>query len=459
MSFEKSEVVRRLSQYIGCGSVSTDPGAWEGMDAARVFAVAQLEELGFAVETVSTPLHPIILAHRGPEGEGIPHVLLYGHYDVQPADPLELWTSPPFEAVVREGRIYGRGAADNKGPQMVHMEALRRVLTDRPDLPVRFTYLIEGEEEIGSPSFRKFLESYRDRLRADFVLVSDSGSPSPDQIAITTALRGLCGLEVRLTGPLRDLHSGVFGGAVVNPIRALTQLLSTLHDSEGRVNLPGFYDRVQLPEEWEREELAKLPGGEEELRRSLGVKALDVQPGLSPIEAVRFGPTLEFNGIGGGFQGPGSKTVIPSRAFAKITCRLVPDQDPEEILSLLERTLRERCPAGVELTTVIEGGGAPYQAIPPSRSSRAGSMAALAPVYDRLESAIAKAFGKPPLYLREGGSIPIIADLKNIAGLDSLMVGLFCPEDNLHAPDESFNLGLMEKAIDAFEEFFRGLAD
>ena len=329
MSLLLDSPIDALKKYVEFPSVSADSNFSDGVTGAREFACDQLKELGFEVELISTPINPIILATRG--NPSWPRLVIYGHYDVQPPDPLDLWSSDPFNAVEREGRLYGRGAADNKGPQIVHMAALSRVLRDNPDYPIHITYLIEGEEEIGSPSFRGFLEDHKEKLRGDLLLVSDTGSPGPDQLVVTTGLRGLTALEVKVYGPRQDLHSGVHGGALLNPLQALMKICSSLHDQDGRVNIPGFYDAVRPPEQWEREELAKLPITEEEYAKFLGMPDFFPPPGFSPLEGIRFCPTLEFNGIGGGYQGEGSKTVIPSEAFAKITCRLVPDQKSEDI--------------------------------------------------------------------------------------------------------------------------------
>jgi len=451
--------IELLKEYVSYPSVSTDPGAEMGMRGAIDFAATQLRELGFAVDEVATPLHPILLAERDGRPED-PHVLIYGHYDVQPSDPDELWSSPPFQAEIRGDRLYGRGAADNKGPQIVHMAALASALEKNPNLPLNITWFIEGEEEIGSPSFRGFLETCRDRLSsADFVLLSDTGSPSPEQLVVTTALRGLVSMELRLIGPKMDLHSGIHGGAVRNPIQGLATLLATLHNSDGSVNVPGFYDGVSLPQEWEREELAQLPSSVEDYARFLGIDEFFTAPGYNALEAVRFGPTLEFNGIGGGFQGEGQKTVIPSEAFAKVTCRLVDGQQADRIESLLIKTLHERCPTGVRLSIRTHGNGDPYSIVPPGRSNTPPSQnTAIRNAFLSLERAVTDSFGTRPLYLREGGSVPIIADLKNIVGLDTLMLGLFTPSDNLHAPDESFHLGILRNGIAAFEQLFLDLA-
>ncbi|MFW5882982.1 MAG: M20/M25/M40 family metallo-hydrolase [Verrucomicrobiota bacterium] len=450
--------VQCLKDYIRFPSVSTDPAAGAGMAGARDYAASLLAGLGFEVEIIPTPRHPVILAERaGPAGA--PHLVIYGHYDVQPADPLELWTTPAFEPTLRGNRLYGRGAADNKGPTIVHLTALSRLLERQPDLPLRITYLVEGEEEIGSPSFAGFLEKYADRLRGDFALVSDTGIPSPEQIVLTCGLRGLTGFHVELTGSRQDLHSGVHGGAVLNPIAALTRLCASLHDADGRVNIPGFYDDVLEVEDWEREELKKLPTDLEEYRKWLGVHDFYPPKGSTPLEAVRVQPTLEFNGIGGGFQGSGSKTVIPSKAFVKITCRLVANQKGARIRQLLENALRERCPKEVSLRLESLGDADPYLVVPPHRpNTPADQNPALARAFDAADRRISEVWGRKPIYLREGGSIPIINELKATCGLDSLLFGLFSAEDNLHAPDESFDLDLMQRAITAFEGLLADIA-
>jgi acetylornithine deacetylase/succinyl-diaminopimelate desuccinylase-like protein len=448
-----------LQDYIRCPSVSADSAFRPGMVQARDFVRSLLEEAGLAVEVVETPLHPIILGRRDGPSDW-PHVVIYGHYDVQPPDPLDLWQTPAFEPSIREGRIYGRGAADNKGPLLVHLAAVTRLLAERPDLPLRITFLIEGEEEIGSPSFRPFLEAYKDRIKADFVLLSDTGSPRPDQIVITTGLRGIVACEVEVIGPKSDLHSGVHGGALMNPIQALTEICASLHTPDGRVNIPGFYDAVLDVYDWERAELDKLGTKAEEYAGFLGVDDFHAAPGFTPFEAVRFQPTLEFNGIGGGYQGEGGKTVIPSKARVKISCRLVPDQEPAVIKAALVMAIQDRCPKGVRLNIKTSHGGIPYLVVPPGRpNTPADQNPILSRAFEAAEEAIGASFGNRPLYLREGGSVPIIADIKRIWNLDSLMIGLFLPEDNLHAPNESFNLSVMEKGIDAVHRLLQAVAD
>ncbi len=452
--------IQLISEYSSFPSVSTDPAYAEGMQGARDFIAGKLEALGFGVEVIPTPKHPIILAERGDADSGWPHLMLYSHYDVQPADPFDLWDSDPFKPEVRGDRLYGRGAADNKGPTIVQLCALAKVLEAQPDLPLRITWLIEGEEEIGSPSIPGFLEKYAARLgQADFIALSDTGCPNPEQPAITIGLRGLAPLEFRLRGPSHDLHSGICGGAVMNPLRALSALAGSLHKPDGTVDVAGFYDDVIEPQDWERDELAKLPTSLEELQGALGVPAFDCPPGLNPFEATRLAPTLEFNGMGGGYQGEGEKTIIPSRAFAKITCRLVPNQVPEDILAKVEAAIRERCPESVELEVLLRAGGGPYMVVPPGRpNTPADQNPHLARAFEIVDTAMKDVWGRPPVYLREGGSVPIIGMLKDATGCDSLMMGLFTTEDRLHSPNESFHLGIMQKGIDTYARLFAGLA-
>jgi len=451
--------ISALKDFIRHPSVSADPAFREGMHGARDFIAGLLGRIGFAVEILPTPLHPVILAERTGPAEW-PHVIIYGHYDVQPADPLNLWTTPAFLPEVRGDRLYGRGAADNKGPLLTHVAAVARLLERRPDLPLRITFMIEGEEEIGSPSFPGFLAAHAERLRkADFVLLSDTGSPREDQIVITCGLRGLVLFDLEVTGARTDLHSGLHGGVLRNPIQALAELCASLHDADGRVNVPGFYDDVLDVHAWEREQLARFGQSAEEYRAFLGIPAFYTAKGFTPFEATRFLPTLEFNGIGGGYQGEGTKTVIPSKAFAKISCRLVANQTPEKIRALLYETIAQRMPKDVTFRLVNQHSGQPYVVVPPDRSNTpAGQSPVLASAFRAADAAITEVFGRAPLYLREGGSVPIIADIKRVLGLDSVMMGLFLPEDNLHAPDESFNLNVMRKGMAASERILEGVA-
>ncbi|MDF9833497.1 acetylornithine deacetylase/succinyl-diaminopimelate desuccinylase-like protein [Ereboglobus sp. PH5-5] len=453
--------VEKLKEFIRCASISTDSSAKAGMAAARDLVVDLLKSSGFKVDVVSIPtgVHPVICAHRGGD-ESWPHVIVYGHYDVQPADPLNLWESPAFEPEIRGGRIYGRGAADNKGPLLVHIAAITKLLEREPNLPLQITFVIEGEEEMGSPSFLPFLEQYKDRLgKADCVILSDTGSPREDQLVVTCGLRGLMLLDLIVTGPKMDLHSGLHGGVLRNPIQALTEVCASLHSPDGRVNVPGFYDDVLPVEQWERDELTKFGQSEEEYREFLGIPAFHPAKDYTPFEATRYGPTLEFNGIGGGYQGEGTKTVIPSKAFVKISCRLVSNQDPVKIRELVYNTIKERMPKDVTFELVNQHDAQAYVVVPPDRSNTPKDQSpVLARAFRATDSAVKEVFGNAPLYLREGGSVPIIADIKRVLGLDSMMLGLFLPEDNLHAPNESFHLGVMEKGILAVEKVYEKIA-
>ena len=448
----------KLKEYIRHASVSADPQFKEGMVGAQRFVAGLLQEIGLTVEVVPTPLHPVILAKRDGDARW-PHVIIYGHYDVQPPDPIDLWSSPPFEPTLKGERLYGRGAADNKGPLLVHIAAVARLLEKDPKLPLRITFVVEGEEEIGSKNFKEFLLANKEKLRGDFVYLSDTGIPSPDQMVITVGLRGMLAFEVELTGPRSDLHSGLHGGVLMNPLQALAELCASLHTPDGRVNIPGFYGAVVEPEPWERAELQKLGLQEKPYADFLGIREFHVPPGYTPFEAIRFQPTLEFNGFSGGYQGKGTKTVIPSKASAKITCRLVPNQTPDNMKELIFGAIRDRCPKGVTLAIEEQHHATPYVAIPPDRSNTPKDQSPiLARGFRAADKAITAVWGRPPLYLREGGSVGLIADLKSILGLDAVMMGLFLPEDNLHAPNESFHLGVMQKGIDASERMLAELA-
>jgi acetylornithine deacetylase/succinyl-diaminopimelate desuccinylase-like protein len=450
--------VEKLKEFVRLPSVSADPAFAEGLAGSRRFIAGLLREMGLTVTEVATPKHPIVLAERkGPKSW--PCVVIYGHYDVQPADPLDLWKSPAFEPTLRGNRMFGRGTADNKGPLLAHVTALGNLLERHPDLPLRVKVVVEGEEEVGSPSFRGFLEKHRTKLDADLVFFSDTGNPRADQVVLTTGLRGLLAFEIEITGPNSDLHSGFHGGVLNNPIQALSELCASLHNADGSVNVPGFYKDVRPVHAWERTELKRLGTSEAGYKKFLGVPALLKRKGVTPFEAIRFHPTLEFNGIGGGYQGAGPKTVIPSHAKVKISCRLVPDQTPEKIRKILYAAIKKRCPKGVTIKITEHHHANPYVVVPPGRTNTPKSMRpALARGFELTDAAVAKVFGKCPLYLREGGTVGSIEAFKTVLGLDSIMLGLFLPEDNLHAPNESFDLDIFAKGIRVSEKVLGGLA-
>ena len=351
-----------------------------------------------------------------------------GHYDVQPPDPLEGWTTPPFEPLIQEGRIYARGAADNKGQILAHILGLAETLREKGSLPVNVIFLIEGEEEIGSPSLAHFLTEHREELACDLVAISDTAMAPGNKPALTYALRGIAAMELIVRGPARDLHSGLFGGAVANPATVVARLIASLHDAEGRVRIPGFYDAVRPLEPWEREAASALEeasGGDAAIKSLAGVSELVGEQGFTTIERIGARPTAEVNGIGGGYQGAGTKTVLPSQAFAKLTFRLVADQDPKVILSAAEEYLRSQTPPGVLLEVITGHSGAAYQSDPNSPDGLAA------------RKALKEAFGAEPLLLRDGGSIPILATLKEILGVDSYLLGLANPDSRIHSPDEN----------------------
>jgi len=426
-------------------SVSTDPKHRGDVRACAEWLLAKLRSLGLDAALHETPGHPVLLA-RNVHRPGRRTVLLYGHYDVQPPEPLGEWKSPPFEPVVRDGRIYARGATDNKGQLMAHVAGLEATLAAHGDLPVNLTILFEGEEEIGSPNLRPFLEAHRDELACDIVAISDTGMVAAGVGTFTYGLRGIACLEVRVHGPSIDLHSGIFGGTVANPATVAARLAASLHDAEGRVAIPGFYDSVRPLQEWERAAWAELGDGETETLELTGSPALFGEPGFNERERRWARPTAEVNGIGGGWQGAGSKTVIPREAFVKISFRLVPDQDPAAILDLAEQHLRSQAPAGVRLEIVRGHTGSAYLTDPQSHLGQAACRA------------LEKTFGGRVALIREGGSIPIVQDFKQVLGADTLLLGLALPDCQAHAPNENFPVASFEAGIRLNQELLRELA-
>jgi acetylornithine deacetylase/succinyl-diaminopimelate desuccinylase-like protein len=450
--------VEKLKEYVRHASVSADPKFKDGMLGAQQFLTSLFKEIGFSVEVVPTGLHPVVVAKRI-VNKTSPHVIIYGHYDVQPPDPLNQWTTGPFEPTIKGNRIYGRGTADNKGPLLVHVTAVGRLLEENPNLPLNITFVVEGEEEIGSKNFKSFLKANRHRFDGDFIYMSDNGILTPDQMIVTVGLRGMLALEIEITGPKSDLHSGMHGGVLMNPLQALAELCASLHTPDGRVNIPGFYKNVVEPEPWERAQLKKAGLKKDEYQKFLGISKFHTPPGYNPFEAIRFLPTLEFNGFSGGYQGEGTKTVIPSKASAKITCRLVPNQTPENVRDCVINTIKKRCPKGVTLKITEQHKATPYVVIPPDRSNTPKNQSpALAKCFRALEKAGTEVWGKPPIYLREGGSVGLLADIKEVLGLDAVMMGLFLPEDNLHAPNEGFDLNVMKKGIETSKRVLAELA-
>ena len=419
--------LEELTSFLRFPSISTQPEHAPDLVSCAEWLRKKLAAIGLTATVYSTPGSPVVVAAT-PRDPAKRTVLIYGHYDVQPPDPLDGWTTPPFQPRIEEGRIYARGAADNKGQILAHILGVAETLREKGTLPVNVIFLIEGEEEIGSPNLADFLREHREELACDLVAISDTAMAPGNKPALTYALRGIAAMELLVLGPARDLHSGLFGGAVANPATVVARLLASLHDEEGRVLIPGFYDAVRPLEPWERAaaaDLEKASGGDEAIKELAGVTELFGEKDFTTIERIGARPTAEVNGIGGGYQGAGTKTVLPKEAFAKLTFRLVADQDPSVILGAAEEYLRNQTPAGVLLEIVTGHAGAAYQ-------SDANSPDGLA-----ARKALAGAFGAEPLLLRDGGSIPILATLKEILGVDSYLLGLANPDSRIHSPDEN----------------------
>jgi acetylornithine deacetylase/succinyl-diaminopimelate desuccinylase-like protein len=359
--------------------------------------------------------------------------VVYGHYDVQPPEPFELWKSPPFEPRIEGGKLFARGSCDNKGQNFAHLKAVEAYLKTGTPLPCDLTFVLEGEEEVGSESLPAFLKAHKKALACDAFVVSDTGMPARGLPALTYGLRGICALEITLHGPARDLHSGIFGGSVENPAMALSQLLAKLRDKQGRIAIPGFYDDVKPLSAYERKQMKRLPFSERGYKQMLGVPALFGERGFTAIEQRSARPTLEINGLTSGYQGEGSKTIVPSWARVKITMRLVPDQKPEKILKRALQQLKKLCPPTVRLEVKAGHGAKPYVVSPTGAQAQAGLRA------------LKKAFGCEPVAMREGGSIPIVNEFKRIVGADTLLLGLALPDDNAHSPNEKFELDCFEK--------------
>jgi acetylornithine deacetylase/succinyl-diaminopimelate desuccinylase-like protein len=419
--------LEELTSFLRFPSISTQPEHAPDLVACAEWLREKLTTIGLTATVHPTPGSPVVIAST-PRDPAKRTVLVYGHYDVQPPDPLDGWTTPPFEPRIEEGRIYARGAADNKGQILAHILGVAQTLRERGSLPVNLIFLIEGEEEIGSPNLADFLRAHKEDLSCDLVAISDTAMAPGNKPALTYALRGIAAMELIVRGPARDLHSGLFGGAVANPATVVARLLASLHDDEGRVRIPGFYDAVRPLQPWERvaaADLEKASGGDEAIKELAGVTELYGEKDFTTIERIGARPTAEVNGIGGGYQGAGTKTVLPKEAFAKLTFRLVADQDPALILAAAEEYLRNQTPPGVLLEIITGHSGAAYQSDPNSPDGLAA------------RKALAGAFGAEPLLLRDGGSIPILATLKEILGIDSYLLGLANPDSRIHSPNEN----------------------
>ena len=439
---------KELCEYLRMPSVSAQSHHAKDMRATADWLVKHCRAMGLKVKKHATNFHPIVTARtpRKKSNHHRPHYVVYGHYDVQPPEPLHEWKTPPFEPTIHNGAIYARGATDNKGQHFAHLKAVEAFLKTGTELPCDITFVIEGEEEVGSESLTKFLRQYRKDLKCDVVVVSDTGMPSKKHPALTYSLRGVAAMEITVRGPKADLHSGIYGGTVDNPAMVLSQMLAALRDKKGRISVPGFYDKVQKLSTYERKQMKRLPINEQQYRRLVGVPKLFGESGYTHHEQRSARPTLEINGLTSGYQGEGSKTIVPACASAKITCRLVPDQNPRTINQLLKKQLKKLCPPTVKLE-VEEGHGADAYLVSPDGAQ---AQAAL--------SALREAFGHEPVILREGGSIPIITEFKNVLGADSLLLGLALPDDNLHSPNEKFDLACFHKGAEMSARLWPKLA-
>jgi acetylornithine deacetylase/succinyl-diaminopimelate desuccinylase-like protein len=441
----KEENLTALRELVAIPSISTDPAYIPEMLKGAEWVAARLRDLGMKnVRIYPTVKHPVVYG-EWLEVKGAPTVLIYGHYDVQPVDPIELWNSEPFSGDILGENIYGRGASDMKGQDVAVMSAVEAIVRTGA-LPINIKWMIEGEEEIGSPSLEKFISGHKDMLACDFALNPDSGMLGAEYPSITYGLRGLAAFELKVYGPSSDLHSGLFGGVVHNPAVALAELIAGMHDSKGRITLPGFYDSVRSLSAKEREEMARLPTDEAHYLEMTGVPALWGEAGFTPAERVGARPTLEVNGIFSGYTGPGFKTVLPSQATAKISLRLVPDQDPGEVAEQLRAYLEQNAPDTIRWELDIKQGG-------PASISDLNNPGVIA-----LSKAIESVWGKKAILKREGGSVPVVAQMQRLLGVESVCTGFGLPDDNLHAPNERQHLPTWYRGIEAMVHFFFNLA-
>jgi acetylornithine deacetylase/succinyl-diaminopimelate desuccinylase-like protein len=434
MSKIAPDPVQELLAFLRFASISTDAHYAQPTRDCADWLKAKLTEAGLTAEVHPTPGHPVVLA-RNQHKPGRRTVMIYGHYDVQPVDPVELWTSPPFEPVVKDGIITARGATDNKGQILAHILGVAETIREEGDVPVNLIVLVEGEEEIGSVNLEAFLVKHREALKCDVVAISDTGMVAPGVPTFSYGLRGIAAMEVTLKGPQMDLHSGIYGGAVANPATAIAHLLASLHDENGHVRVEKFYDEVAPLQDWEREAWKDLPMTDDALKKLTGVKVLFGEKGYTSMERTTARPTAEVNGIGGGYQAQGTKTVLPSKAFAKLTFRLVPNQDPAVILDRVEAHLRKHCPPGVDLEISRGHSGDWYLVDPHSEDGKAA------------QRALEKTFGSKPALIREGGSIPIVQTFKKVLGVETLLLGLALPDCRAHSPNENFPVANLQAGI------------
>ncbi|HXG87204.1 MAG TPA: dipeptidase [Vicinamibacterales bacterium] len=435
INVNRDRYVDELKKYLAIPSVSALPEHAADVRACAEWTAAEMTRIGLNnVRVEETPGHPVVYG-EWLGAEGAPTILFYGHYDVQPVDPLNLWTSPPFEATVRDGEIYARGSVDDKGQVFMHFKAVEAHIKQHGRLPVNMKFLIEGEEEVGSANLDNFIKAHKDLLKADVVVISDSPMFDRGIPSICYGLRGLAYFQIDLRGSKSDLHSGSFGGAVANPAMVLAQVLAQMKDRGGRIKIPGFYDDVVELRPEEREEFAKLPFNERKYRQELGAPKLFGETGYTTLERVWARPTFEVNGLLSGFTGEGAKTVLPAIAMAKVSMRLVPNQDPKKIGDLFEAYMAKVAPKTVDLKLTRMHGGKPWMTAFDN------------PFVQAAGRAIEKGFGKRPVFNREGGSIPVVATFQEELGLPCVLFGVGLPDENAHAPDEKLDLGNFHNGI------------
>jgi acetylornithine deacetylase/succinyl-diaminopimelate desuccinylase-like protein len=441
----KNRYVDELTALLRIPSISTDPEKKGDVQRCARYIADHLQQIGLKSEIHPTDGHPIVYA-EWLDAPGKPTVLLYGHYDVQPVDPINLWHQDPFDPVIKDGYIYARGSSDDKGQVFLNLKSIEAHLKSNGKLPCNVKMIIEGEEEIGSPHLEPFLTANKQKLKADVILISDTSFFADEVPSIAYGLRGLCYMQVEMTGPNRDLHSGVYGGAVGNPVNELAVLISKLRDKNGRITIPGFYKKVKPLSKKERAEYKKLPFNKKEYLNELGIKDTFGEKGYSILEQVSGRPTLDCNGIWGGYQGEGAKTVLPAKAGAKISMRLVPNQSPKEIAVLFEKYVKKLCPKTMQIKVTELHGGDPAMADITSKEMIAARQAMKA------------VFKKEPLFTREGGSIPIVAAFERILGLQSILMGFGLDSDAIHSPNEKFKLANFHRGIQTTARFYDELA-
>jgi len=446
MTNQLERQLAELFEFLRFPSISTASEHADDVRACGSWLVQKLSNMGLNVELHETSKHPIVVA-KNDHREGRKTVLIYGHYDVQPVDPVNLWDSAPFEPEIRDGRIWARGATDNKGQMLAHVLGVQQMIQAKGELPVNLIFLFEGEEEIGSPNLVPFIEANKESLACDVIAVSDTGMVARGVPTLGYGLRGITCCEVIVRGPRGDLHSGVYGGAVANPATAVAKIVASLHDDDGCIAIDGFYDDVKPLENWEREMWAQIPGvSDEDILNNTGAPDTFGEPGYSSAERLWARPTAEVNGIGSGYQGEGSKTVLPAEAMAKFSFRLVPHQDPADISEKVKAHVLKHAPAGVTVEVITGHDGKPYYSDPHSEFGGAA------------QRALEKAFGKKPVLIREGGSIPIIKDMQDILHADSLLLGLALPDCQIHAPNENFYIENFESGIKLLQLLLEELA-